>query len=151
VPSPPKVYDNGVAEGWQSGIVTLPSTCVAGGDPKWPMTAYECSVCLKSSDSAGCLKCSKDLFKDACGYSRATYLKQTKADAIANMYKNSCLPCTCYPIVASRNRCFEVVKSIGIYTAKDYSMVDTILTAAAQLCDARRPALKAGTVATEGR
>ena len=55
------------------------------------------------------------------------------------------------PLLLCSCRCFEVVKAIGIYTAKDYSMVGTILTAADQLCDKKRPALKAGTVATGGR
>jgi hypothetical protein len=83
------------AAGWVSGTVTLPPRCAP---PKGldPMTAFECDACLKSADPAGCLDCSKQLFKDSCGWTRQAYWVRKRPSFIRWSRRETCLACLCY-------------------------------------------------------
>ena len=85
--------------GWVSGIVQMPAPCtgtVNGG--KWPMTAYECSVCLDSTDPISCIACSKGLYTDdaTCGYARGVYWGRNMTTHIGTLRNETCVACACY-------------------------------------------------------
>ena len=92
--------------GWESGTMTLPSECKGGTgraaivNAIWPMTAYECSTCLASTDPNSCLECSKNLYNYderfwPCGYSRNNYWGRTKDEQIKKLRGQTCVVCSC--------------------------------------------------------
>lgn len=127
-----KLYDGNQA-GWVSGTVTLPPPCAP---PKGldPMTAFECDACLKSADPTGCLDCSKQLFKDSCGWLRQSYWVRKRPSFIKWSRRETCLACICYTKpgeAAARKRCYEATKSIGVSEGKDSTKWRDILSKAA--------------------
>jgi len=154
IASPPTFYSGGEAEGWISGSIQMPAECSPG--LKYPMTAFECSTCLKSADPAGCLFCSKDLYtnKETCGYSRSTYWGRNKAGQVADLYGRTCLACSCYSKpsdAAKRGKCYEATKSIGVYGGKGESVNwSDMLQAAAASCPPGTTGAAASSVTAAG-